>query len=159
MKVVILAVGKLKENYFREAEAEYLKRLSAYCDISIIELPDSPIPANAGCKIESEIKEKEGERILSKLKPSDYLLTLDMDQKEYDSKGFAVKFDKTMALARSNLHIAIGGSLGLGENVRKRANDSLSLSKMTLTHQMCRIFLLEQIYRSFRINRNEPYDK
>jgi 23S rRNA (pseudouridine1915-N3)-methyltransferase len=159
MRIRILCVGKLKEPYWREAEAEYLKRLSAYAQVAIEELPDASIPKNASEKEEAQIKEKEGSELLSRLKPNDFVCLLDLNKEEPDSYALAEKVQAMLQRGGASLTFVIGGSLGLGENIRKRANASLSLSKLTFTHQMTRLILLEQVYRSFKILRGEPYSK
>lgn len=159
MKIRILCVGHLKEKYWKAAEDEYVKRLGAYCKVEIEELDDLATPEKASEAIELSIKEKEGGKILSKTKPSDFICTLDLNKDEPDSITLSKKMMKMIERSGSNLTFVIGGSLGLSEQVRKRANESLSLSKLTFTHQMTRIILLEQIYRSFKIAHNEPYHK
>lgn len=159
MKIRILCVGKLKEAYWREAEAEYVKRLSAYTQVMVEELPDASISKNASAKEESQIKEKEGEELLSRLKPGEFVCLLDLNKEEPDSYALAKKIESMLQRGGASLTFVIGGSLGLGENIRKRGNAALSLSKLTFTHQMTRLILLEQIYRSFKILRGEPYSK
>lgn len=159
MKIRLICVGFLKENYFREAEKEYLKRLCPYVDIIVEEIADLPIPDKASLAIEESIKAKEGEKILSKIKPSNFVVALDLNGKQYESPALAEELNKWFIQGASSIIFVIGGSLGLDERVIKRADAHLCLSKMTFTHQMSRIILLEQIYRSFRINRGEPYHK
>ncbi|MCR4562120.1 MAG: 23S rRNA (pseudouridine(1915)-N(3))-methyltransferase RlmH [Bacilli bacterium] len=159
MKIRILVIGHLKESYWKAAESEYLKRLLPYAEVYIEEVDDLPAPQNASSKEETMIKEKEGEKVLSKIKPSDFVCTLDLKQKEPTSEEFSMELLKMLERGGSSLTFVIGGSLGLGENIKKRANASMSISKLTFTHQMTRVILLEQIYRGFRIARHEPYHK
>lgn len=159
MKIRVICVGFLKENYFREAEKEYLKRLSSYAEVTIEEIQDLPIPERASSSIEENIKEKEGEKILSKIKSNSFVIALDLKGEQYESPTLAKELDKWFMKGGSVITFVIGGSLGLSEKAISRANAHLCLSKMTFTHQMSRIILLEQIYRSFRINRGEPYHK
>jgi 23S rRNA (pseudouridine1915-N3)-methyltransferase len=159
MRIRILVIGHLKEAYWKAAEAEYLKRLSPYCQLKIEEVDDLPAPEKASPAEEALIKEKEGERVLAKLKPSDFLCTLDLNKEEPDSVQLANKMMSMLERGGSSLTFVIGGSLGLGDNLKARANASVSLSRLTFTHQMTRIILLEQIYRSFKILNHEPYHK
>ena len=159
MKIRIIVIGKLKEAYWRAASDEYLKRLSAYADFSVLELDELPTPEKAS-EIEKErIKNSEGEKILAKVRSNDFICTLDLGKKEPTSLELSSLLDECLVRSGSNLTFVIGGSLGLGENIKKRANASFSLSKLTFTHQMSRVILLEQLYRSFRILHHEPYDK
>jgi 23S rRNA (pseudouridine1915-N3)-methyltransferase len=159
MRILIYCVGSLKEAYWREAEKEYLKRLSPYAKAEIIEVPDLPSKEGASKKSEEETKEKEGERILAKIKPSDYVVLLDLGGEETGSVELSRRLEGWMERGGASVTFVIGGSLGLSESLRKRGNDVLTLSKLTFTHQMSRIILLEQIYRAFRIMRGEPYHK
>ena len=159
MKVTIYCIGKLKESYWKQAEEEYAKRLKGYVDLEIVELPDFPIPMNASATEEEEIRQKECGRVLMKLKPSDYLIALDLGKKEYDSPSFASVIEKSFVRGGSSIHFVIGGSLGLSKEIKARANESISFSPMTFPHQLARIMLLEQLYRSFRILHHEPYHK
>lgn len=160
MKIKVVAVGKIKENFFALAINEYVKRLKAYCELEVIEVNDEQITKDSNASLDAKIKEKEGEKILSRIKENEYVILLDfLNSKEYDSISFSKHIDEMMTRGNSNLTFVIGGSLGLGENIRKRGNERLLLSKMTFTHQMTRIILLEQIYRAFKILHNETYHK
>ncbi len=159
MKITIYAIGFLKESYWKDAVAEYKKRLGAYCQIDIVEIPDVPCPQNASEKEEEEIKRKEGEKVLSKLKSGDYLIALDLRGKQYDSPSFAKHLEEKFASSGASLHFVIGGSLGLSKEALLRANESVCFGAMTFPHQLARVMLLEQIYRAFRISRGEPYHK
>ena len=159
MNITIIAVGKIKEKYLKMAIDEYVKRLGRYCKVDIIELPDEKTPDNASEKDEYLIKEKEGKLILSKIKDRAYVIALDLNGKELTSEDFAKFISINGVQGNSNIVFVIGGSLGLSIEVLKRADFKLSFSKMTFPHQLFRVMLFEQIYRSFRINNNEPYHK
>ena len=159
MNITILAVGKLKEKYWQAASAEYTKRLGKYCKIQIVEIKESLLPANASPADEEAVKVAEGKDILNKIKSSDYVITLEIEGKSLSSPELAKHIDKLAITGKSNVIFVIGGSLGLSDEVSKRSNFKLSFSAMTFPHQMIRIFLLEQIYRSFKIIKNESYHK
>ena len=160
MKIKLITVGKIKETFFQEAIKEYTKRLKVYCDLELVEVSDETITKNSNPSLDNMIKEKEGERILSKIKDNEYVVLLDFkNSKEYDSIEFAKHLDILMTNGKSSLTFVIGGSLGLGENIRNRSNERILLSKMTFTHQMTKIIVLEQIYRAFKILNNETYHK
>jgi 23S rRNA (pseudouridine1915-N3)-methyltransferase len=159
MNITILAVGKLKEKYWTAASAEYVKRLGKYCKIQIVEIKESLLPANASPADEEAVKVAEGKDILSKIKSNDYVITLEIEGKGLSSPELAKHIDKLAITGKSNVVFVIGGSLGLSDEVSKRSNFKLSFSAMTFPHQMIRIFLLEQIYRSFKIIKNESYHK
>ena len=158
MKIKIIAVGKIKENYLKEGISEYITRLSPYAKVEIVELPDSKVKDDSPSDILHVINE-EGERILSKIKDGEYIINLDLNKKEFDSIEFSKFIEKKMVEAGASLTFVIGGSYGLSDKVKARANYSISLSKMTFLHQMTRLILLEQIYRSFKILNNEIYHK
>ena len=159
MKITLITVGKIKEKYFTDAIAEYAKRLSRYCKLEIIELADEKTPDGASEALDNQIKEKEGERILSKVPDSAYVVALAIEGKQLSSEELADKMEKWNVGGISHLVFIIGGSLGLTPKVLNRADYKLSFSKMTFPHQLMRVVLLEQIYRSFRIRNNEPYHK
>lgn len=160
MHIKIISVGKIKERYFVDAINEYSKRLSAYCDLEMIEVQDESISKNSNDSLDKIIKEKEGERMLTKIKPGEYIILLDFEKsKEYDSISFSKHIEDLMCSSQSRITFIIGGSLGLGENIRKVANERMLLSKMTFTHQMTKVILLEQIYRAFKIMNHETYHK
>ena len=159
MKITLITVGKIKEKYFTDAIAEYAKRLSRYCKLEIIEVADEKTPDSASEALENQIKEKEGERILSKVPDSAYVVALAIEGKQLSSEDLADKMEKWNVGGISHLVFIIGGSLGLTPKVLNRADFKLSFSKMTFPHQLMRVVLLEQIYRSFRIRNNEPYHK
>jgi 23S rRNA (pseudouridine1915-N3)-methyltransferase len=159
MKITIISVGKIKEAFYRNAIAEYSKRLSAYCKLEIREVADEKTPDGASEELEKQIRNKEGERILKALDDRGYCIALAIDGKKYDSIAFAKQLEKLAVSGKSHIQFVIGGSLGLSEQVLSRADEQLSFSDMTFPHQLMRVILLEQIYRSFRINNHEPYHK
>lgn len=159
MKITLITVGKIKEKYLRDAIAEYTKRLSKYCKLEIIEVADEKTPDNASETVEEQIRSKEGERILKNVKDDAYVITLEILGKQLTSEQLADKIDTLGIQGTSHIVFIIGGSIGLGQDVLKRSNYSLSFSKMTFPHQLMRVILLEQIYRSYRIINGEPYHK
>ena len=158
MKIKIIAVGKIKENYLKEGIGEYVTRLSPYAKVEIVEVNDSKVKDDSPSDILRVVNE-EGERILSKIKDGEYIINLDLNKKEFDSVEFYKFLESKMVEAGASLTFVIGGSYGLSDKVKARANCSISLSKMTFLHQMTRLILLEQIYRSFKILNNEIYHK
>lgn len=160
MKIKIIGVGKIKEKFFRASIDEYLKRMSPYNDVEIIEVNDEPAAENLSQKEVEKVKEIEGDRILAKISDDDYLVSLEILGKQMASEEFA-KFIQNEMLGGfgRNLVFVIGGSNGLSKAVSQRANYKLSFSKMTFPHQLMRVILLEQIYRAFRIINNHPYHK
>ena len=159
MNIQIICVGKLKEKYWQDACAEYMKRLGRYCNIEIVELKESRRPENASPADEENVKKEEGASILKAIKDGTYVITLEILGKMLDSPQLAEKMDELALDGKSNIAFVIGGSLGLSAEVSKRSDYKLSFSKMTFPHQMMRVILLEQIYRSFKINRHETYHK
>lgn len=159
VKVKIICVGKLKEKYLVDGIKEYVKRISGYADIEMIEVMDERIPDRASLAEETIVKAKEGRKILDKVKQDDYMILLDVSGKEMDSVAFSKHIEKCMVDGKSAIDFVIGGSLGHGEDVLTRANMRLSFSPMTLPHQLMRLVLLEQIYRAFKIMKNETYHK
>ncbi|WP_125154146.1 23S rRNA (pseudouridine(1915)-N(3))-methyltransferase RlmH [Clostridium rectalis] len=159
MNISIICVGKLKEKYLKQAIDEYSKRLSRYCKLEIIELPDEKTPDNASYKEELQIKDKEGNMILNKIKNNSYVIAMDLSGKELNSEEFSGFISNLGIIGESNLFFVIGGSLGLSQQVIKRANYKICSSKMTFPHQLFRVMLLEQIYRAFKIMKGEPYHK
>lgn len=159
MKITLICVGKIKEKYLNDAINEYSKRLSKYCRLEIIEVADEKTEENASDTVNEQVKSKEGERILKHIKDGSYVITLEILGKMLNSTELADKLEKTGLNGKSHITFIIGGSLGLSETVSKRSDYNLSFSKMTFPHQLMRVILLEQIYRSFRINNNEPYHK
>lgn len=159
MNINIVCIGKLKEKYWKDAVSEYSKRISGFAKLEITELKESRLPANASQADELKVKELEGEEILKKIKPGDYCITLEIKGKELDSVALSDKVRNLGLEGKTNIVFVIGGSLGLSEKVSARADFKLSFSKMTFPHQMMRVILLEQIYRSFKIIAGEIYHK
>ncbi len=159
MNINIIAIGKIKEKYIQEGIKEFAKRLSRYCKLNIIELEDEKAPESLSEKDMIIVKTKEGERILSKIPPNSYVITLVIEGKSLTSEGLAEKLEDIMVNGNNDITFIIGGSLGLSQEVINRSDFKLSFSKMTFPHQMMRLILLEQIYRAWRINKNEPYHK
>ncbi len=159
MNITLITVGKIKEKYFTDAIAEYSKRLSRYCKLNVIQVNDEPTPDNASEAQELAIKEKEGQRILDKVKDGSYVCVMAIEGKQMDSVEMSKWLDKLGVSGRSDVTFIIGGSLGLSEAVMKRADYKMSFSKLTFPHQLMRVVLLEQIYRCFRISHHEPYHK
>jgi 23S rRNA (pseudouridine1915-N3)-methyltransferase len=159
MKITLICVGKLKEKYLSQGVEEYVKRLSRYCNLDTIELADEKTPDNAGEALEDIIKKKEGERILKVIKEDSYCIALAINGVMLSSEELANRIDSLGVSGTSHISFIIGGSLGLSDDVLKRADYQLSFSKMTFPHQLMRMILLEQVYRSYRIISNQPYHK
>lgn len=159
MKISIVCVGKIKESFYREAVAEYAKRLSRYCKPEVIEVADEKTPDGAPPQMEDQIREKEGRRILDKLPEDAFVCTLEIGGRRLSSEAFARWMEKLTVGGISHIMFVIGGSLGLHESVGRRSDFSLSFSDMTFPHQLMRVILTEQIYRAFRIIHGEPYHK
>ncbi len=159
MRITLICVGKLKERYLSQGVEEYAKRLGRYCTLEIIELADEKTPDNASAAVQDMIKRKEGERILKALKEDSYCIALAIDGKQLSSEELASQLDSLGVSGSSHVSFIIGGSLGLSTEVLKRSDYQLSFSKMTFPHQLMRMILLEQIYRAYRINHNQPYHK
>lgn len=158
INIRIICVGDLKEKYLKEMQNEYAKRLSKYCKLEIISLKDEKLPASLNDGACNIVKEKEGQAILSKLNISNsYTFIMDEKGREYTSIELSEKIDKIMTMGNSTINFVIGGSLGLCNNVKKAGNEMLSFSKLTFPHQLIRLFLLEQIFRVFKILNNETY--
>lgn len=159
MNISIYAAGKIKERYYRDAVAEYAKRLGRFCRLRIIEVADEKTPEHAGEREIQKIKETEGKRLLAKISPKCFLIALAIDGKVMDSVAFSEQIQSLALHGHSDIGFVIGGSLGLSEEVLKRADRRLSFSAMTFPHQLMRVILLEQIYRGFKIAAGEPYHK
>ena len=159
MKIRIIAVGKIKENYLKLGIEEYLKRIRPYSNIEIVEVMDESVNDNPSLLEIEKAKNKEGERVFKLIKDGDYVINLDLNKKEYTSEEFSDYLEDKFVIGKSSLTFIIGGSYGLSDELKKRGNDAISLSKMTFLHQMTRLILLEQIYRAFKIKRNETYHK
>lgn len=159
MKITVITVGKIKEKYLKDAIAEYSKRLSKYCKLEIIEVADEKTLDNSSEVVEDSIRSKEAERILKYVKDDAYVITLEIGGRQLSSEELADKIDKLGVQGTSHIIFIIGGSIGLGKEVLNKSNYALSFSKMTFPHQLMRVILLEQVYRSYRIISNEPYHK
>jgi 23S rRNA (pseudouridine1915-N3)-methyltransferase len=159
VNISIITVGKLKEKYLKMGIDEYLKRLSAYAKVEVIEVADEKAPEVLSELEMVQVKQKEGERILARISQDTYVIALAIQGKLGSSEELADSLDKLATYGKSKIAFVIGGSLGLSEDVIKRSNEQLSFSRMTFPHQLMRLILVEQIYRAFRINRGEPYHK
>ena len=159
MKITIICVGKIKEKFYTEAVREYSKRLSRYCTLSITEVADEKTKEQASETEIAMVKDREGERILKSIRPDGYVIALAIEGKMLDSEELAERIEKLGVSGISQIVFVIGGSLGLSAQVMKRADYALSFSRMTFPHQLMRVILLEQIYRSYRIMHHEPYHK
>lgn len=157
MKITIIAVGKIKEKYLTAGIAEFTKRLTPYCRLSILELDEERMPDNPSPAEKAKVLDKEGERIRKHIKDDTHCILLDVAGKQASSEELSEKLDKLAVNGKSDITFVIGGAFGLSPEVVKAANERLSFSKMTFTHQMIRLLLVEQIYRAFRISRGEPY--
>ena len=159
MKISVIAVGKIKEKYLKDAITEYSKRLSRYCKLEIIEVADEKTPDEASEAVEDAIRAKEGERLLKHIRDDMYVITLEIGGKMLTSEEFAEKIETLGVQGKSSIAFVIGGSIGLGKEVLNRSDFALSFSKMTFPHQLMRVVLLEQVYRGYRIVNGEPYHK
>ena len=159
MKITIVAVGKVKEKFYRDALSEYTKRLSRYCKMEIVEVADEKTEENCSDTEAELVLEKEAQRILKCIREDDHCIALAINGKKLDSVAFSKRIDQLGIMGKSSIVFVIGGSLGLHPAVMKRADESISFSDMTFPHQLMRVILAEQIYRAYRIARNEPYHK
>ena len=157
LSINIVCVGKIKENYLKDAINEYSKRLSKYCNLNICEVSDEKLPSKINASIINEIKEKECTRILEHIKKDSYVIVLDLNGKQISSEDFSKKIDDISLNFNSTITFIIGGTLGLTNNILNIANEKLCFSKMTFPHQLIRVFLLEQLFRAFKISKNETY--
>lgn len=159
MKITVITVGKIKEKYLKDAIAEYSKRLSKYCKLEIVEVADEKTPDNASETAWNAIRDKEADRILKYIKDDAYIITLEIGGRMLSSEELAEKIEKLGIQGTSHIIFIIGGSIGLGRAVLEKSDFALSFSKMTFPHQLMRVILLEQVYRSYRIINGEPYHK
>ena len=159
MRITVVSVGKIKEKFYTGAIEEYSKRLSKYCTLNLVEVADEKAPETLSEKEMVQIKDREGERILDKIKDSQYVITLEIRGQQLTSEALSEKLYALGLEGNSDVVFVIGGSLGLSDAVMRRSNFALSFSKMTFPHQLMKVVLLEQVYRGFRILRNEPYHK
>lgn len=158
VNIKLICVGEIKENFLSDAIKEYLKRLSRYCKINVIEVKDEASPPKASKKEEEQVLVNEGKRVIKQLKDQDYLVLIDLHGKEYDSLSLAANFQKIIS-QHSSIAFVIGGSLGLSDELRSLSKERWCLSKLTFPHQLTRVIVLEQLYRVFKINNNEIYHK
>lgn len=159
MKITLITVGKIKERYLRDAAAEYVKRLGKYCKLEIIETADEKTPDHPSETMEEAIRAKEAERILKYIREDAFVITLEIQGKQLSSEELAEKIETLGVQGKSHIIFIIGGSIGLGRDVLAKSDLALSFSRMTFPHQLMRVILLEQIYRSYRIIQKEPYHK
>ncbi len=159
MKITIAAVGKLKEKYLKDAISEYTKRISRFADVEIVEVEDEHAPESLSTAQEAQVKQKEAERLLKRVKENSYIILLDLAGEQADSETFSSKLESVMLSGNSHITFIIGGSLGLDKSLINAASYRLCLSKMTFPHQLARLILLEQIYRAFKIMNGETYHK
>ena len=158
LTINVICVGKLKEQFFKDAINEYSKRLSKYCKLNIIELPDEKIPDKTNPNLENEIKTKECNNIINHIKKDSYVISLDLTGKQHSSEEFSKNIEN-ISMQSSQITFIIGGSLGLTDKVLKMSNQKICFSKMTFPHQLIRVFLLEQIFRAFKISNGETYHR
>ncbi|MGJ0848116.1 23S rRNA (pseudouridine1915-N3)-methyltransferase [Tissierella praeacuta DSM 18095] len=159
MNIRVIGVGKIKEKYIQEGIKEFTKRLSRYCSLDIVEIDDEKAPENLSEKEMDMVKNKEGDKILSKIPQSSFVIALVIEGKQLSSEDLSIKMKELMINGTNDISFVIGGSLGLSKGVINRSNFKLSFSKMTFPHQLMRLILLEQVYRGWRIMRGEPYHK
>ncbi len=159
MHIQIVAVGKLKEKYLSMGIDEYLKRLGPYAKVAVLEVADEKAPETMSAAEELQVKRREGERILAQLKPDAHVVALALDGAAWSSEQLAAHLDELGTYGKSHVSFVIGGSLGLSDEVLRRADQKLSFGKMTYPHQLMRLILVEQVYRAFKIVRGEPYHK
>ena len=158
LTINVICIGKIKETYLKDAINEYSKRLSKYCKLTILELPDEKIPDKLNDSLSNEIKEKESNSILNHIKKDSYIICLDLTGKEFSSEEFSKNIEN-LSLQTSQITFVIGGSLGLSSNILKKAHQKICFSKMTFPHQLIRVFLLEQLFRGFKISNGETYHR
>ena len=157
LNIQIICIGKLKETYLKDAISEYSKRLQKYCSLTITELTDEKLPNKLNESIINEIKNKECTKILQSIKKDSYIFCLDLKGKEFSSEQFSKKLEDIALNENSHITFIIGGTLGLTEKILQKSNEKICLSKMTFPHQLIRVFLLEQLFRAFKISKNETY--
>lgn len=157
LNVNIVCVGKIKENYLKDAISEYSKRLSRFCNLNIIELQDEKLPDKLNDSIISDVKNKECNKIIQAIKKDSYIICLDLKGKEFSSEDFSKKIENIALNFNSSITFIIGGTLGLNEEILSLASEKVCFSKMTFPHQLIRVFLLEQLFRAFKISNNETY--
>lgn len=159
LHIDIICVGKIKEQYLKDAVAEYSKRLSKYCSLTITEISDEQVPKNLNDKLAQNIKQIESNHILSHIKRDSYVICLDLKGKQFSSEEFSKKIENIALNDSSNITFIIGGTLGMSDELLKKSNELICFSKMTFPHQLIRVFLLEQLFRAFKISNNETYHR
>jgi 23S rRNA (pseudouridine1915-N3)-methyltransferase len=159
MTIRILCVGKLKERFYADAMAEFIKRLSRFARVEVAEVADERAPETLSNAQRAQVLEREGARLMEKLRPSDFAVALRVDGRRYSSEAFAGQLGAWMNEGKSSIAFLIGGSLGLSPAALERADAGVSFSDMTFSHQLIRVMLVEQVYRAFKILNNEPYHK
>ena len=159
LHIDIICVGKIKEQYLKDAIAEYSKRLSKYCSLTITEVSDEQVPNNLNDKLAQNIKQTESNHILSHVKRDSYVICLDLKGKQFSSEEFSKKIESIALNDSSNITFIIGGTLGMSDELLNRSNELVCFSKMTFPHQLIRVFLLEQLFRAFKISNNETYHR
>ena len=159
LTINILCVGKIKENYLKDAIAEYSKRLSKYCNLNIIEVPDEKVPDKLSDNVIQLIKNEEAKKMLNNIKKDTYIICLDLKGKQYTSEEFSQRIENIAVNGNSSITFVIGGTLGIGEEVLNLSKEKICFSKMTFPHQLIRVFLLEQIFRGFKISNGETYHR
>ena len=157
LNINIICVGKIKENYLKDAISEYSKRLSKFCNLNITEISDEKLPNKLNDSIINEVKNKECNKIIQSIKKDSYIICLDLKGKEFSSEEFSQKIDNIALNFNSSITFIIGGTLGLNEEILSLSNEKICFSKMTFPHQLIRVFLLEQLFRAFKISNNETY--
>ena len=157
LNINIVCVGKLKETYLKEAVEEYSKRLSKYCNLKFIEISDEKLPSKINDSNIQEIKNKEGNKILSSIKKDSYVIALDLHGKQFTSEEFSEKIENITVRGFSTITFIIGGTLGIMNKNLEKSNELICFSKMTFPHQLIRVFLAEQLFRAFKISNNETY--
>ena len=157
LNINIICIGKIKENYLKDAISEYSKRLSKFCNLNIVELLDEKLPSKLNDSIINEIKNKECNKIIQNIKKYSYVICLDLKGKQFSSEEFSQKLDNIALNFNSSITFIIGGTLGLNQEVLSMSNEKICFSKMTFPHQLIRVFLLEQLFRAFKISNNETY--
>ena len=157
LNINIICVGKIKENYLKDAISEYSKRLSKFCNLNITEISDEKLPNKLNDSIINEVKNKECNKIIQSIKKDSYIICLDLKGKEFSSEEFSQKIDNIALNFNSSITFIIGGTLGLNKEILSLSNEKICFSKMTFPHQLIRVFLLEQLFRAFKISNNETY--
>ena len=157
LNINLICIGKIKENYLKDAISEYSKRLSKFCNLNIVELQDEKLPSKLNDSIINEIKNKECNKIIQNIKKDSYVICLDLKGKQFSSEEFSQKLDNIALNFNSSITFIIGGTLGLNQEVLSMSNEKICFSKMTFPHQLIRVFLLEQLFRAFKISNNETY--